>query len=287
MKRCRSLSRVTVSLFLAAKISFTVPWMLSATTAHHLRDLRVASSLVVFARHILGVVEFRHIIESRRCMDACGGDLTHVLRQASPLTVSQLKILHNVLESDSEPWNQLFAATACVCFASTQEADGPMHNINYTLNARSKQAEWRWRIWRSYKKGCTSSHKLDCNTFNDLEVENCWLVHIVWQRFFCSGCICGGANGSAQDAQDSTCIATSTYIRLTTWRVVYLIFCRVLYIPGGAGCLPSTVVPLGVKLGEILSYPIVVSKFHIQHLNHSGLHIVETSRNFGVLSVVG
>ncbi len=73
-------------------------------------------------------------------MDACGGDLTHVLRQASPLTVSQLKILHNVLESDSEPWNQLFAATACVCFASTQEADGPMHNMGYTLNARSKQA---------------------------------------------------------------------------------------------------------------------------------------------------
>ena len=64
---------------------------------------------LVFARHVLGVVEFQHLIDSRRCLGACGNDPFHIVKQASPLTVKQLCRLHSVLESSDEDWDRLFA----------------------------------------------------------------------------------------------------------------------------------------------------------------------------------
>ena len=70
---------------------------------------------IVFVRHVLGVVEFQSLIESRRCLGACGNDPFHIIKQANPLTVKQLVILHGVLANDLEDWNRLFAGMVLFC----------------------------------------------------------------------------------------------------------------------------------------------------------------------------
>ena len=70
---------------------------------------------VVFARHVLGVEQFMVLIESRRCLGACGNKDFHIVAQATPLTVKQLTILHKVLDEDPEPWNQMYAGMALFC----------------------------------------------------------------------------------------------------------------------------------------------------------------------------
>lgn len=77
--------------------------------------LKGAYESPVFARHVLGVEQFQPLIESRRCLGACGNDPFHVIKQASPLSVKQLFVLHGVLASDHELWNQMFAGMALFC----------------------------------------------------------------------------------------------------------------------------------------------------------------------------
>ena len=67
----------------------------------------------VFSRHILGVTEMDAIINSRRCSGTTASDVGKVIRQSTPLTVDQLKLLHQTLSSDEEPWNRAFAG---MCF---------------------------------------------------------------------------------------------------------------------------------------------------------------------------
>ena len=69
----------------------------------------------VFARHILGVTEMDQIIHSRRCSGTTASDLNKVIKQSTPLTVDQLKLLHQVLSLDTEPWNKAFAGMCLFC----------------------------------------------------------------------------------------------------------------------------------------------------------------------------
>ena len=82
---------------------------------------------MVFARHVVGVVEFQHLIESRRCMSGCRGDIDHVLHQASSLTISQMTVLHQVLESDNEAWNHLFAGMCLFCIYARSRWSDAQH----------------------------------------------------------------------------------------------------------------------------------------------------------------
>ena len=97
---------------------------------------------LVFARHVLGVVEFQHLIDSRRCLGACGNDPFHIIKQASPLTVKQLCRLHTVLESGEEDWDRLFAGMALYgTYARSRWADAQhAEEIIYDFSADGSMA---------------------------------------------------------------------------------------------------------------------------------------------------
>ena len=73
---------------------------------------------VVSSRHVLGVIEFDEIIKSRRCSGAASVGGNHVIKQATPLTVSQIERFHEVLKNDAQIWNRLFSGMVLFCIYS-------------------------------------------------------------------------------------------------------------------------------------------------------------------------
>ena len=121
MKRARSLARVT-NYFNDRGLSFpcTEPEMYGYLCAE--RDGRAPGSrlkgileAVVFSRHVLGVIEFDEIIKSQRCSGAASRGANHVVKQSTPLTIKQIERFHEVLKSDAQIWNRLFAGMALFC----------------------------------------------------------------------------------------------------------------------------------------------------------------------------
>ena len=115
MKRVRSLSRVT-NYFLDRGMSFpcTEEQMYSFLCSE--RDSGAAASRMkstleacVFARHVLGVTQFDSIIDSRRCSGTAASNIHKTIRQSTPLTVDQLRKIHDILSNDPEEWNRAFA----------------------------------------------------------------------------------------------------------------------------------------------------------------------------------
>ncbi len=121
MKRCRSLCRMT-NYFVDRGMSFLcnesqcyMYFNVERANGAPPSRLKACFEAMVFARHVLGAVEFQQVIESRRCMGACGGDISRILNQAEPLTVLQLRKLHDILANDREDWNRLFAGMCHFC----------------------------------------------------------------------------------------------------------------------------------------------------------------------------
>ena len=130
MKRCRGLARIT-NYFVDRGMPFPCSENQSYSYLNGERNnnsppsrLKGIFEALVFSRHVLGVVEFQHLIDSRRCLGACGNDPFHIVKQASPLTVKQLAKLHSILESGEEDWDRLFAGMALYCiYARSRWAD--------------------------------------------------------------------------------------------------------------------------------------------------------------------
>ena len=121
MKRCRGLARIT-NYFVDRGMSFPCSEnhfysFLNVERNNNAPPSRLKGifEALVFARHVFGVVEFQHLIDSRRCLGACGNDPFHIVKQARPSTVKQLCRLHSVLESGEEDWDRLFAGMALYC----------------------------------------------------------------------------------------------------------------------------------------------------------------------------
>ncbi len=91
MKRCRGLARIT-NYFVDHGMSFpcSEDHFYSFLNLERNNNAPGIFEALVFARHVLGVVEFQHLIDSRRCLGACSNDPFHIIKQASPLTVKQL-----------------------------------------------------------------------------------------------------------------------------------------------------------------------------------------------------
>eukprot|EP00438_Fugacium_kawagutii_P023003 Skav205111 [mRNA] locus=scaffold1864:7135:8145:+ [translate_table: standard] len=64
---------------------------------------------VAFVRHTMGIDECDRMLQGRRCWGAATSDSVKEKSQASPLTVKELKILHSVLEHDTDHWNRAFS----------------------------------------------------------------------------------------------------------------------------------------------------------------------------------
>ena len=134
MKRVRSLSRVT-NYCLDRGISFPCTEnqmydFLCAERESGAAPSRMKSVLeaCVFSRHILGVIEMDAIINSRRCSGTTASDVHRVIKQSTPLTVDQLKLLHQVLSSDEEPWNRAFAGMCLFCIYARSRWNDAQHS---------------------------------------------------------------------------------------------------------------------------------------------------------------
>ena len=64
---------------------------------------------VNFVRHLMSVHELEPLTVSARCKGACLGDLIQERIQASPLKVSELQKLHDLLYSCEDLWIRLFS----------------------------------------------------------------------------------------------------------------------------------------------------------------------------------
>ena len=121
MKRVRSLARVT-NYFLDRGRSFPCAEeqmyeFLCAERDSGSAPSRMKATLeaCVFARHVLGVTQVDAIINSRRCSGTAASNIHKTIKQSTPLTVEQLKKLHDVLSNDAEDWNRVFAGMTLFC----------------------------------------------------------------------------------------------------------------------------------------------------------------------------
>ena len=87
--------------------------------------LKAYHEAFVFSRFVLGVSGLERAISSRRCLGAAKSDVPRDRKQAAPLTVEQLKILHAKVQNQGEDvWNRLFAgAVLCVVYARSRWGD--------------------------------------------------------------------------------------------------------------------------------------------------------------------
>ena len=70
---------------------------------------------IAFCRHVLDVTELQCILDSKRCSGVATESCPRERRQASPLTVLELKKLHEVVDDGSDPWDSVFAGAALLC----------------------------------------------------------------------------------------------------------------------------------------------------------------------------
>ena len=137
MKRVRSLSRVT-NFCLDRGLSFpcTEEQMYGFLCAE--RDSGAAPSRMnavleacVFARDVRGVVQLEPIIKSRRCSGTAAANIHNTIKQSTPLTVQQLKKLHDVLSNDVEDWNKAFAGMILFCVYARSRWMDPQHSDKF------------------------------------------------------------------------------------------------------------------------------------------------------------
>ena len=70
---------------------------------------------VAFCKHVLDVGELQCILDSKRCSGVATETCPKERRQASPLTVLELRKLHEVVDDGSDPWSSVFAGAALLC----------------------------------------------------------------------------------------------------------------------------------------------------------------------------
>ena len=137
MKRCRSMSRIT-NFFIDHGREFPCDEsqcyeFLCIERANGAPPSRIKSFLeaLMFCRHVLGVVEFEPMVMSRRCQGVAALDVHHKVKQAEPLSVKQLEMLHDVLADDSEIWNRTFAGMLLFCVYSRSRWSDAQHGEKF------------------------------------------------------------------------------------------------------------------------------------------------------------
>ena len=68
-----------------------------------------------FVRHVMAVDELEPLTTSARCKGACLGDVLRERLQASPLKVSELRRLHELLYNCDDQWVRLFCGALLMC----------------------------------------------------------------------------------------------------------------------------------------------------------------------------
>ena len=88
---------------------------------------------VTFVRHIFGVSSLEPCTKSRRCLGVATPRNMEVVRQAPPLRVEHLEILHHVMQTDEDPWNRCFLGMVLFCIYGRARWSDAQH---------SQKVEW-------------------------------------------------------------------------------------------------------------------------------------------------
>ena len=148
MKRARSLAKIANWLQASDAQGFPISEKLFYEFLRDERSkgapasrLKAYHEALVFSRFVLGVSGLERAISSRRCLGAAKSDFPRDRKQAVPLTVEQLKILHAKLQNQGEDvWNRLFAgAVLCVVYARSRWGDA-QHACRWALDFDSSGA---------------------------------------------------------------------------------------------------------------------------------------------------
>ena len=89
---------------------------------------------VAFVRYTMGVTECDELLRGRRCWGAATSDAPLQRTQASPLLVTELERLHNVLESDEDSWNRLFSGTLLFMIYARARWSDAQHAVKITFD---------------------------------------------------------------------------------------------------------------------------------------------------------
>ena len=92
---------------------------------------------LAFVRHVIGVDEVDDLLKSRRCRGVGVTETFKASKQAPALTVDQLLLLHDVLESHQDPWTRHFAGCALVATYSRCRWSDIQHSDELILDRGS------------------------------------------------------------------------------------------------------------------------------------------------------
>ena len=121
LKRCNSIGRLVNDLH-AHQLNF--PCSETELYDHLCRQrdagappsrLKALMEAIVFVRHVFGCESLELAIKSRRCMGAASSKEATTIKQAPPLTVEHLRLVHSAIQSDSDPWNVAFCGMVLFC----------------------------------------------------------------------------------------------------------------------------------------------------------------------------
>ena len=104
-----------------------------------------------FCRYILSMHELSNVVDSRRCMGATNSDVPHLISQAEPLKVEELRRLQDILLT-GEVWDRVFAgAILFATYARARWAD--LMHTDFVLVDRDETNVV------AFLEGQTSTHK--------------------------------------------------------------------------------------------------------------------------------
>ena len=77
--------------------------------------LRGTLQAIAFCRHVLDMQELQPVLDSKRCSGVSRDACPKERKQASPLTVEELRKLHSVVDHGDDAWDAVFAGAALLC----------------------------------------------------------------------------------------------------------------------------------------------------------------------------
>ena len=89
---------------------------------------------IAFVRYCMGVTECDVLLKGRRCWGASTTDTPTQKRQASPLRVSELVKLHNILEFGHEVWDRMFCGAVLFVTYSRARWSDAQHSSRLTFD---------------------------------------------------------------------------------------------------------------------------------------------------------
>ena len=120
------------------------------------------AALVFSQEHVVGLEGLTELL-SRRCLGAAKQTTTGPSRQASPLTVAELQVLHNVLaDPDGDVWDRNMAGSFLGCVYTRSRWSDFQHSNEMTIDpsplfpefVELSISEYKTKYGNAWRGGC-------------------------------------------------------------------------------------------------------------------------------------